>query len=155
MLVNTRIFGEIAIEDEKILTFEQGLFGFEEYSKYAVVYDTEKQTQNGIMWLQSIENGNLAFPVMNPLLVEGGFNPVIEDEWLAPIGEFQSQEDIYVLAILTVPADITRMSVNLKAPLIINSITRKGCQLVVNNEEYKVTHEIYDYFRSLKEKEAQ
>lgn len=153
MLVNTRLFGEIVIEDDKVLEFEQGILGFEELKKYAIVFNNEQESKKGIMWLQSIEDGSLAFPVIDPTLVEETYNPIVEEDWLEPIGSFETAEDLYVLAILTVPTDITKMTVNLKAPLIINTISRKGCQIIVNNEEYKVKHNVYEYFNSLKEKE--
>ena len=153
MKVSSRIFGEIEIEDDKILTFESGLIGFEEYKKFAIVYDTEKQTKGGIMWLQSMEDPDLAFPIIDPMLVYDNYNPVVEDEWLKPIGDIKNETDIFVLSILTVPSDLTKMTANLKAPVIINTETRKACQIIVNNEEYEVRHNVYDYIEKLK-KEA-
>lgn len=153
MKVSSRIFGEIEIEDDKILTFESGLIGFEEYKKFAIVYDTEKQTKGGIMWLQSMEDPDLAFPIIDPMLVYDNYNPVVEDEWLKPIGDIKNETDIFVLSILTVPSDLTKMTANLKAPVIINTETRKACQIIVNNEEYEVRYNVYDYIEKLK-KEA-
>ena len=153
MKVSSRIFGEIEIEDDKILTFESGLIGFEEYKKFAIVYDTEKQTKGGIMWLQSMEDPDLAFPIIDPMLVYDNYNPVVEDEWLKPIGDRKNETDIFVLSILTVPSDLTKMTANLKAPVIINTETRKACQIIVNNEEYEVRYNVYDYIEKLK-KEA-
>ena len=153
MKVSSRIFGEIEIEDDKILTFESGLIGFEEYKKFAIVYDTEKQTKGGIMWLQSMEDSDLAFPIIDPMLVYDNYNPVVEDEWLKPIGDIKNETDIFVLSILTVPSDLTKMTANLKAPVIINTETRKACQIIVNNEEYEVRYNVYDYIEKLK-KEA-
>ncbi len=153
MKVSSRIFGEIEIEDDKILTFESGLIGFEEYKKFAIVYDTEKQTKGGIMWLQSMEDPDLAFPIIDPMLVYDNYNPVVEDEWLKPIGDIKDETDIFVLSILTVPSDLTKMTANLKAPVIINTETRKACQIIVNNEEYEVRYNVYDYIEKLK-KEA-
>ena len=153
MKVSSRIFGEIEIEDDKILTFESGLIGFEEYKKFAIVYDTEKQTKGGIMWLRSMEDPDLAFPIIDPMLVDDNYNPVVEDEWLKPIGDIKNETDIFVLSILTVPSDLTKMTANLKAPVIINTETRKACQIIVNNEEYEVRYNVYDYIEKLK-KEA-
>ena len=153
MKVSSRIFGEIEIEDDKIMTFESGLIGFEEYKKVAIVYDTELQKKGGIMWLQSMEDPDLAFPIIDPMLVYDNYNPVVEDEWLKPIGDIKNETDIFVLSILTVPSDLTKMTANLKAPVIINTETRKACQIIVNNEEYEVRYNVYDYIEKLK-KEA-
>lgn len=153
MQINSRLFGEIDIEDEKIIVFDKGLIGFDEYTKYAVIFDSEKETKGGIMWLQSMDEPTLAFPVIDPMHICPDYNPVVEDEWLASLGEFDSNEDIYALAVMTVPADLTKMTANLKAPLIINTATRKGCQLIVNNEEYEVKYNVYDYIESLRKED--
>ncbi len=52
---------------------------------------------------------------------------------------------------MTVPADIKEMSVNLKAPIIINADTRKGVQLIVENQDYEVKYKIYDLLKEKKE----
>ncbi len=157
MHINSRVFGEVDIDDDKIICFDDGIIGFEEYHKYALIYDEEKRRNNKgcIMWLQCMEEAELAFPVADPLHIYPGYNPVVEDEWLAPIGEFADVDDILLLSILTVPSDITKVTANLKAPVIINTITRKACQTIVNNEEYEIRYSIYDYVQSLKKKEAE
>ncbi len=157
MHINSRVFGEIDIDDDKIIRFEDGVIGFEEYHNYALIYDEEKRknTKGGIMWLQCMDEPELAFPVADPLHIYPGYNPVVEDEWLAPIGEFKDVDDIFLLSILTVPSDITKVTANLKAPLIINTVTRRACQTIVNNEEYEIKYNIYDYVQSLKKKEAE
>ena len=78
------------------------------------------------------------------------YNPVVEDEWLLPIGNIESEDDLFVLVILTVPSDLTRMTANLKAPVIINTRTMKGCQLIVNNDDYDVRYNVYDYVQELR-----
>ncbi len=157
MHIDSRVFGEIDIDDDKIIRFEDGVIGFEEYHNYALIYDEEKKkgANGGIMWLQCMDEPELAFPVADPLHIYPGYNPVVEDEWLASIGEFNDVEDIFLLSILTVPSDITKVTANLKAPVIINMITRKACQTIVNNEEYEIKYNIYDYVQSLKKKEAE
>lgn len=157
MHIDSRVFGEIDIDDDKIIRFEDGVIGFEEYHNYALIYDEEKKksTNGGIMWLQCMDEPDLAFPVADPLHIYPGYNPVVEDEWLASIGEFNDTDDIFLLSILTVPSDITKVTANLKAPVIINMITRKACQTIVNNEEYEIKYNIYDYVQSLKKKEAE
>ena len=157
MHIDSRVFGEIDIDDDKIIRFEEGVIGFEEYHNYALIYDEEKRkdTKGGIMWLQCMDEPELAFPVADPLHIYSGYNPVVEDEWLASIGEFEDVDDIFLLSILTVPSDITKVTANLKAPLIINTVTRKACQTIVNNEEYEIKYNIYDYVQSLKKKEAE
>ena len=151
MQIKSKLFGDIEIQDDKIITFEKGLMGFEELKKYALVFDSDKPTPNKIMWLQSAEISDLAFPVIDPTIIIGEYNPVVEDEWLAPIGEYDTEEDLLVLSILTVPSDISKMTANVKAPLIINGNTKKGCQIIANNDDYSVRFNVYDILQKKKE----
>ena len=151
MQINSRLFGEIDIQDDKLIVFEHGIMGFESLKKYALIFDSEKEGKNKIMWLQSMEEAGLAFPVIDPTIVMKTYNPTVEDEWLKPLGEYASDEELLVLCILTVPSDLTKMTANIKAPLIINGNTRKGCQLIVNNDDYDVRMNIYDILQGKKE----
>ncbi len=150
MQINSRLFGEIDIEDNKIISFDNGIIGFEDYTKYALIFDAEKESQKTIMWLQSMDEPELAFPVIDPMYIYDGYNPVVEEEWLAPIGGIDNMEAIYVLVVLTIPSDLTKMTANLKAPLIINTDTKKGCQMIVDNEKYSVRYNVYDYVERIR-----
>lgn len=149
MKINTKLFGEIEVAEERIIEFTSGMMGFEEYKRFTLIFDSEKK--GNIMWLQSMEEPELAFPVMDPMKLLAEYNPVVEDEWLAPLGEVTGEEDYYLLTVLTVPSDLTKMTANLRAPVVINMNTRKACQLIVNNEEYIVRYNVYDYVRKMKE----
>lgn len=153
MLVKTKYFGEIELDQNKIITFEHGIMGFEEYKNYTIIYDLEEGESVTISWLQSIEEPSLALPVINPLLVKPDYDPIVEDEVLSILGEI-TDDNIIILLTLTVPSDLTKMSVNLKAPIIINSDTRKACQIIVENQEYNVKYYIYNLIQNIKEKKG-
>lgn len=55
MEINSRIFGKIEIDDNKIITIPNGLLGFEKYTRYVIAYDSDKESKNGIMWLQCVD----------------------------------------------------------------------------------------------------
>ena len=76
-------------------------------------------------------------------------NPVVEDEVLIPLGELK-EESTAIFLTLTVPSDITKMTTNLKAPIIINADTKKGCQVIAENPEYVVKYNIYDVIQNMK-----
>lgn len=149
MLVKTRFFGEVDLPEEKILTFERGLMGFERYRRYTILYDCEKEGQNNISWLQSVEEPDLAFPVINPQIVKADYNPIVEDELLQGMGEI-TEENLVILLVMTVPSDIQEMTVNMKAPLIINADSRKGVQLIVENQDYEVKYKVYTILKEKK-----
>lgn len=154
MLVQTRYFGEIDLSEDKILTFEQGLMGFEGLTKFTLLYDSENEDSDNIMWFQSLEEPGLALPVINPLYIKKDYNPEINDEYLEPLGEIED-ENLCVLITLTVPEDIKRTTANLKAPLIINASNRKGLQIIVENQDYEIRYNIYDTVQKMKEEKGE
>lgn len=145
MKANTRFFGEIDIEDEKLIHFENGIIGFPSLKTFTLIFDEEKKGKTAISWLQSMEEPELALPVMNPLEVDENYNPTVEDEFIKPLGDF-TPDDLFVLVTVTVPKDIKQIAVNLKAPIIINTKTRKAGQLIVEND-YPVKYQIYDLIK--------
>lgn len=152
MVIATKHFGEIELEEEKIITFEQGIFGFEHCKKYTILYSGEGENSSTISWLQSLEEVSLALPIIQPSYVTDTYNPVIEDELLVSLGNF-SEEDLVVFLTLTVPSDLTKMTTNLKAPLIINTANKKGCQVVVEDPRYVVKYPVYEVFQERAKKE--
>ena len=149
MQIQSRLFGEVTIEDDKIITFVNGLVGFPELKEFALIYDTEKSNPNGIQWLQSVQEPGFAMPVINPLVVVSDYNPQVEDEWIKPLGEVKD-EQLLVLVTVTIPSDITKMTINLKGPIIINAETRKACQVIAEGENCAVKFPIYDILKSRK-----
>ncbi len=139
MKIKTRYFGEIDMDESKIIHFENGLFGFEQYKDYTILYDSEGEDTPFFSWLQCTTEQNLAFPVVNPQNVREDYDPVVEDELLQGLGQF-GEDDLVVLVLATIPQDVKKTSVNLKAPLIINAGTRKGVQLVAENQDYEIKH---------------
>ncbi len=157
MLVQTKHFGEIDLAEDKIIVFDNGIMGFEEYKRYAILYDMERETggkKPAISWLQCLDLKELALPIISPTLVKEDYNPIVEDELLEGLGEL-TDENLAIFLVMTVPSDITRMTANLKAPIIINADTLKGCQIVAENADYEVRFPTYEQFRRSKaEKEG-
>lgn len=147
MNVNTRIFGEVEIDEAKIICFVNGIVGFPELTDFALVHDVEKE--GGIRWLQSLQETEFAMPVIDPLLVMEGYNPVVEDEMLKPLGNF-AIDDILVLSTVTVPSELTKMTVNLCAPIIINAATKKAIQIILDGNTYAVKYPVYDILQARK-----
>lgn len=152
MKVQTKWFGEIETEEDKIITFEKGIIGFEDYKKYTIVFDAEKGANSTILWLQSIDNVGLALPIMRPEVVIDDYAPVVEDELIKSLGEDVKDEDLTLYVTLTVPEDLTKMTCNLKAPIVVNFETMKGIQLIAENEEYMVRFPVYDIIQERKRK---
>ena len=152
MRIETKIFGTVEITDDKIITFENGIIGFPELKHFTLLHDDEAGTDAGIRFLQSMEEPGFAMPVMDPLIVKQDYDPVVEDELLAGIGEL-NENNLLVIDTVTVPSDLTKMSVNLQGPIIINVEKRLAVQLIVENKDYPVKYPIYDILKSGKDGE--
>ena len=150
MKIVTRVFGEIEIDDDKIITFPKGIIGFPELTLFALIHDSEKGTET-IHWLQSLQEPAFAMPVLDPLLVCPDYNPEVDDELFKHLGEL-NPEEMLVLVTVTVPKDLTQMTVNLKGPVIINAADKKAMQVIVEGDEYQVKFPIYDILNANKKK---
>jgi flagellar assembly factor FliW len=148
--LNTRAFGHIAIEDDKIINFDHGILGFPDLKRFTIIFDEEKGVNSPIKWLQSLDEPGFAMPVMNPELVISGYTPHLERELLAPLGNNLASDNIIMLVTVTVPKDITKTTVNLKAPIIISIENRKAVQLICDEDYYDVKHAIYDKIMAAK-----
>ena len=151
MLAKTKFFGEVELDNVKVLEFPNGIIGFEDHKKFAILYDEDDKSENRISWLQSLDEQGLALPVIDPLVIAPEYAPVIEDELLGPLDD-PSEEDLLFLLAMTIPSDMTKVTANMKAPFIINATARKGVQLVVENEDYPVKFNVYESVQKMKEK---
>ena len=147
MVIKTRIFGEVTIDDEKMIHFPNGIVGFPELTDFALIHDAEKGNQGGIRWLQSVQEPNFAMPVVDPLVIRTDYNPSVDEELLKVIGD---GDNLLVLVTITVPTDLKKMSINLKAPLVVNVDTRKAVQVVLE-DDFPVKFQIYDILKANQE----
>ena len=146
MKINTN-FGEVEIADDKIITFDKGIIGFPELKHFTMLHDEEKGSNVGIRYLQSLEEPGFAMPVMDPLLVNPQYDPEVDDELLTSVGNL-TPENILVMVTVTVPADLTKMTVNLQGPFVINVEERKACQIILEGDKYPVKYPVYDILKS-------
>lgn len=150
MKAATRLFGKIEIDESKIITFEDGIIGFPDMKKFTVIFDEEKEGRPSISWLQSMDEPEIAFPVMDPLFICETYNPSVEEELLKNLGTIK-EDNLYVLVTVTVPQNIKELAVNLKAPIVINTDTRKASQIIVE-DDLPVRYRIYEILEEAKKK---
>ena len=149
MTIETKIFGKIEVDEEKLITFPQGIVGFPELKDFMLIHDGEGT--GSIRWLQSIQEPAFAMPVVDPLTIVPDYNPNIEDELLKPLGNVTS-DNMLVLVTITVPKEIEKMTVNLKGPIVINSESLKAAQLIIDDDKYQVKFPIYEILKAAKDK---
>ena len=146
MKINSRVCGEIEVNEAEFIEFTLGLIGFEHLRNFILINEEKEDKKASIMWLQSVEEELLALPVMDPSIVKDDYAPEIPDVILQGLGDFD-KDDYLVLSTLTVPKEIEKMTINLKAPIIIDADTRKACQVIIDNEDCPVKYPIYDILK--------
>ena len=149
MVANTKVFGEIEVDESKLICFEDGILGFPELKRFMLIHD-EENSGEFISWMQSIDEPGFAMPVIDPLRVCPDYNPEVEDELLKSLGDI-TEDELLVLVTVTVPPEIEKMTSNLKAPFIINAGTLKACQIILEDEQYLVKYPIYEVLKNNKQ----
>jgi len=144
----TRHFGSVDIDENKIVEFREGIFGFDELKKFIVLYDGAEEG-NPFAWLQALEDKDVCLPMVNPMAWYPSYAPDVDDDKIASIGELD-QDVLDVYTIVVIPDEIKDMTTNLRAPILINKTTKKGVQVIVNDDEYDIKHNLYDQLEKLK-----
>ena len=147
MKAKTRMFGEIDIQEDKIITLESGMIGFPDMQKFTLIFD-EMAREKYVDWFGY--SASVSPYVLEQLTIKEDYNPSVSEELLKPLGDMK-QEDTFVLTTVRVPKDIQDMSINLKAPIIINMSNNRGAQIIVE-DDLPVRYKIYDLLKSRKEK---
>lgn len=138
MKIKTTRFGEVEVDDSKVITVLGGIIGFENYYRFTIL-DFLKDSQ--FKWLQSLNEPSLAFVVCDPWFFFKDYNFEVSDEDQNEL-EIEKVDDIIALAIVTIPTEITKTTLNLVSPLIINMKKMIGKQIVLYNSSYKTKHNI-------------
>lgn len=140
MILKTSKFGEVEINEEYIFNFVEPIIGYEEYSKFALI---DYNVASPFKWLQSLENPDLAMPVTIPAYFGIPYEFTIPDEKEAII-EAKEASEILCLNIANVPnGEPQNTTVNLMAPLVINTTNKKAIQLVLSNSNFAIKHRLF------------
>jgi flagellar assembly factor FliW len=94
--------------------------------------------------LQSTDDPDVAFVIIEPAVFWPDYQVQVEAEALAEIGPIDDPGDVAIYAIVTVPRDVAKMTANLQAPLMINRKTRRGKQVVLTDGNYYTRHPILE-----------
>jgi len=141
MLINSEQFGQVEVPESEIITFPQGIYGFEDLTKFILLGTTGES--NSFMWLHAVDDPKVCFVVIDPFAFKEDYAPAVGDEVLETI-ETESFEEIRFLSIVVVPEDIKRMTANLKSPIVINSVKNIAVQAILDDEKYGFKHYILE-----------
>ncbi len=144
MLLKTRHFGDITIDKDNIITFNDGIPSFENVKKYVVLDNPNNESP--FKWLQSVDEPDLAFAIINPFLIKADYDIDLDDDAINAL-DIEKEEEVLIYSIVVVPEDVSRISMNLKAPVVINSRSKKAMQVVLDTDKYSVRHYILEELR--------
>ncbi len=128
MYVMTTRFGNVPIEPSDVLRFEQGLIGMEMCREWVLLAD---DSNSALAWLQSLDRPEVALAVVSPRRFVRDYQVRISSRDIAPLGP-EASKALQVLAILNRHQDT--LTLNLKAPIVINLSTNRGRQVVAKND---------------------
>jgi flagellar assembly factor FliW len=134
--IQTLRFGELEITESDIITTDEGLLGFPEAHRYVLVSDPR---QSPFLWLQSADEPDLAFVIVNPLIFFPGYQVSAKPEELGSLG-LDEISQATILTIVVIPPDPMDITTNLRGPLIINPENNKAKQLVLVDDRYHTKH---------------
>lgn len=128
MKINTTRFGEIDIEENKIIHFPLGIPGFTNLKRYILL-----DYKDPIKWLHAVDDPDVAFIVTEPFGLFPDYSLTVEDD-VEEFLEIKDAAETVVLVILNV-AD-NRLNANLKAPIIVNTSKLKATQMILEDDRY-------------------
>lgn len=128
--VETTRFGTVAVTEDQVWTFPQGLVGFEHLKRY-VLLDSRKGAS--LQWLQALEDPSVAFLVCDPRV----FLPAVEirlppESLPVETAAARRVEDLLVLTLLYVDRAERKLKINVQAPLLLDPVSRRGVQAVTD-----------------------
>ncbi len=138
-IVTTR-FGNLEIDETDIIRFADGIPGFPEEKEFTMIPLGENEP---FVFMQSLNEGDLAFLLTNPFIFFKDYEFVLPDEMLE-ILEIRESKDFATYSILSIPdKNIKNMTANLVAPLIINLNTKQASQVVLEKTVYTTRHRLF------------
>lgn len=141
MELTTKHFGKIQVNESEIINFIDGLPGFENEKSFIIISNPDNKVP--FKWLQSVENSDLVFVIINPFLFKPDYEFDIPEHVLEKL-KIIAEEDIAVYSIVVVPDNIEKMTANLLGPVIINTKEKLGKQIVLDDNRYTTKHYILE-----------
>lgn len=139
MMVETTRFGSIEVADSDIITFPEGMLGFSKINQYVLV---ERVDDSLFLWLQAMKKASVAFPLLEPQIFERNYKVELMEEDRKVL-ELSDLSHAKVFAIVTIPTDPTKMTANLKAPIVINLRNRLAKQVILHQVDYPIRKPIF------------
>ncbi len=142
MEINTLYFGRMDCQENEIIRFEEGLFGFESQKDFLPVpFDGE---EDSVLCLQSVTDRDTCFVIMNPFRLCSDYEPVLKEEDYKALDTMQEQDlSYYVVCVMR--QSMEESTVNMKCPIVVNAVTRKAVQVILDTKKYGFRHSLSEF----------
>ena len=143
--MNTKYFGEINVDEKEVITFKPGLFGFEDKTKFVLLSfldENGESSEDSLMCLQSTEDPQLAFIIMNPYYIVAEYDPykgAEKDLKDIELGE-TTKHTVYCIAVIR--DNFEESTINLKCPIVINLENKNAKQIILEDSGYSMRHPV-------------
>lgn len=136
MIIETKFYGKIEVEDNRIINFKNGIPGFENLNSFALI-DIENNTN--LKFLQSLEKKDVCLIIVSPWDFFKDYEVYLSDDELKEL-EINNENDVLIFNVITVREKV--ITVNLVAPIIINVINKNAKQIILSESKYSIRQEI-------------
>jgi flagellar assembly factor FliW len=138
--IETVRFGRMEVAEDDVIEFGRGILGFESLTRFAHI---EREAEAPFGWLQSLDDPTVAFAVANPAIFFPTYEVRVDPRELGDVAPGPNDR-LIVLGICTFPGEPSEMRMNLQGPLVVNSATGRGKQLVLNRSPYRTQHRLVE-----------
>ena len=136
MVLISRIHGEIEYEQDDIITFKKGILGLEELKRYLLIKLDEYEP---FYLLQAIDDEDIGFILACPFDFYNQYEFELKEDLIERL-DIKKQEEVTIFTTVTLNSDISKITTNLKAPIIINISNKLGEQIILDKEKYQIKH---------------
>lgn len=143
--IKTKPLGEIEVAKESIIEVKEGIIGFPGLNRYILL---NSEGGGPFEWFQSVDRVDLAFVVISPCEFRPDYTLEVSKSELESIG-LKDPSEAVILAIVVIPDDPSMMTANLQGPIVINPKTKQARQMISNNPQYTVRHNILQEMQAL------
>jgi flagellar assembly factor FliW len=138
--IETSRFGTLDLSEDKVIRVPSGLFGFPDCKRYILL---EHRKGSPFVWFQSVDNGSLAFVLVDPLLVKPDYEVQISPEDMNELQLADAPDGIQTLAIVNITSgEKVQLTVNLLSPIVINVKQKFGKQIILPDSRYSLRYPI-------------
>ena len=137
MKFSTTRFGEVEVDTSVVLELPDGIMGFPDCRRVVLM---DHQPGSPFRWLQSVEVPALAFVVIDPLDLVPDYPLEKLKDILADERKMPRPDNVVAAAITTVPPAPSPITANLTAPVVFDTDSRRGAQVILNDSRFKTRH---------------